>query len=52
MAGGANGHAAPAEHRGFEVPGTLFLALTFLVLFIILYAISWYELSSVPWRIR
>ncbi len=39
-------------HEGFEVPGTLVLALAFLALFMLLYAISWYELSSIPWGIR
>jgi hypothetical protein len=41
-----------AEHRGFEVPGTLVLAVAFLMLFIVLYAISWVELTTIPWRIN
>lgn len=41
-----------AHHgRGFEVPGTLVLALTFLALFVFLYGVSWVELSSIPWKI-
>jgi len=53
-AGGSDGEAAEpvATHEGFEVPGTLVLALAFLALFMLLYAISWYELSSIPWGIR
>lgn len=38
-------------HRGFEVPGTLALSIGFLALFVFLYGVSWYELSSVPWQI-
>jgi cytochrome c oxidase subunit I len=56
MAGGATDdvrttdqHAA--DEHGFEVPGTLVLALAFLALFVLLYAISWHELSSVPWTL-
>jgi len=45
---GAREHA----HEKFEVPGTLVLAIAYLALFVLLYAISWYELSSVPWEIR
>jgi cytochrome c oxidase subunit 1 len=41
----------PAPGRGFEVPGTLTLAVIFLALFIFLYGFSWFELSTVPWQI-
>ena len=41
----------PVDHRGFEVPGTLVISLGFLTLFIVLYGVSWIELSSIPWRI-
>jgi cytochrome c oxidase subunit I len=44
------GHGA--QHRGFEFPGTLILVFAFLVLFMILYATSWFELSRVPWTIE
>jgi cytochrome c oxidase subunit 1 len=47
----ALGSAAHADEHGFEVPGTLVLAIAFLALFGILYGISWHELSSVPWRL-
>ncbi|HZU05163.1 MAG TPA: cbb3-type cytochrome c oxidase subunit I [Chloroflexota bacterium] len=50
VAGGAE--PARADAHGFEVPGTLVLSLGFLVLFVLLYGISWYELSRVPWQIR
>ena len=50
VAGAAVDEAARDEH-GFEVPGTLTLALLFLALFILLYAVSWHELSSIPWRL-
>jgi cytochrome c oxidase subunit I len=41
------------EHqRGFEFPGTLILVFAFLVLFMILYATSWFELSTVTWTIE
>jgi cytochrome c oxidase subunit 1 len=52
IAGGATEHERTAHRGGFEVPGTLVLALAFLILFIALYGISWYELSSIPWRIE
>ena len=53
-AGGGDSEVSAAEpsHEGFEVPGALVLALAFLALFALLYAISWYELSSVPWGIH
>lgn len=53
-AGGSGDEASEAEpvHEGFEVPGTLVLALAFLALFALLYAVSWSELSSVPWGIH
>jgi len=44
---------APAHTgRGFEAPGTMVLAATWLALFVILYAVSWHELSQVQWGIR
>lgn len=51
IAGGSDGPAGYAEHRGFEVPGTLVISVAFLVLFIFRYGFSWFELSSVPWKI-
>lgn len=49
MTGGSPEHdAARHDPHGFEVPGTLALALTFLMLFIALYAVSWHEFTSVP----
>jgi cytochrome c oxidase subunit 1 len=51
VAGASVDEVARADEHGFEVPGTLVLAIIFLVLFAILYGISWYELSSVPWRL-
>jgi cytochrome c oxidase subunit 1 len=51
MAGASVDHPARADEHGFEVPGTLVLALIFLALFALLYGISWHELSSVPWRL-
>lgn len=51
IAGGSDGPAGYAEHRGFEVPGTLVISVAFLVLFIFLYGFSWFELSSVSWKI-
>jgi cytochrome c oxidase subunit 1 len=51
MAGASVDTPAHADEHGFEVPGTLALALIFLALFILLYGISWNELSSVPWRL-
>ncbi len=44
--------AEHADHRGFETPGALVLALIFLALFIGLYGFSWFELSKLPWGIR
>jgi cytochrome c oxidase subunit 1 len=52
VAGAAEDRPVTAERHSFEVPGTLVLAIGFLVLFIVLYGISWHELSSVPWGIR
>lgn len=43
---------AEERHQGFEFPGTLVLVFGFLALFVLLYAISWYELGSVPWTIE
>ncbi|MCC6179243.1 MAG: cbb3-type cytochrome c oxidase subunit I [Chloroflexi bacterium] len=50
IAGAAVDEAHEDEH-GFEVPGTLVLAVGFLALFIVLYGVSWHELSTVPWRL-
>jgi cytochrome c oxidase subunit 1 len=52
VAGASTEAPLPAQHRGFEVPGTLVLAVAFLMLFIVLYAISWVELTTIPWRIN
>ena len=52
LAGAAVDRPEPAEHQGFEVPGTLVLALIFLMLFVGLYGLSWYELNVIPWRFR
>jgi cytochrome c oxidase subunit 1 len=52
ISGASHEAAPPADHRGFEVPGTLVLAVAFLALFIVLYAISWVELTTIPWRIN
>ena len=44
---------APVHHpKGFEAPGTMMLATGFLVLFILLYGWSWFELSKVSWIIK
>jgi cytochrome c oxidase subunit I len=51
VAGGSIDDPHEADEHGFEVPGTLTLAVAFLALFILLYGVSWYELSSVPWRL-
>jgi cytochrome c oxidase subunit 1 len=51
VAGGSIDDPREADEHGFEVPGTLTLAVAFLVLFIVLYGVSWYELSSVPWQL-
>lgn len=53
VAGGSGVDDADAEQQehGFEAPGTFFLALAFLALFVILYGYSWVELSSLPWKI-
>ena len=41
------------EHpKGFEAPGTMMLALGFLVLFMLAYGWSWWELSRVSWIIK
>jgi cytochrome c oxidase subunit 1 len=52
MAGGADedAHGEAAGH--FEVPGTMVLALLFLMLFVVLYGYSWIELSGAPWLFR
>ncbi len=42
----------PHHQRGFEFPGTLILVFAFLVVFMVLYATSWFELSSVSWTIE
>jgi cytochrome c oxidase subunit 1 len=52
MAGGSADAAHEGEEHGFEVPGTLVLAILFLALFALLYGISWHELGSVPWRLN
>ena len=46
----AGGASVEHAETGFAVPGTVVLAFGFLVLFIVLYGYSWFELSSVPWR--
>jgi cytochrome c oxidase subunit 1 len=51
VAGAAVDEPRHADAHGFEVPGTLVLAIAFLVLFAILYGISWHELGSIPWRL-
>ncbi len=51
IAGGSGEAAVSREHGRFEVPGTLVIAVTFLILFIFLYGFSWFELSRVPWKI-
>jgi cytochrome c oxidase subunit 1 len=51
IAGAAVDEVARADEHGFEVPGTLVLAIAFLALFAILYGISWHELGSIPWRL-
>ncbi len=43
---------APVDHSRYEAPGTLTLALGFLVLFMALYAWSWLELGEVSWIIK
>jgi cytochrome c oxidase subunit I len=45
-----DGHEA--HGRGFEFPGTLILVFAFLALFMVLYATSWFELSTITWTIR
>ncbi|MEZ4568759.1 MAG: hypothetical protein R2849_00190 [Thermomicrobiales bacterium] len=52
---GASGEPEPEAHHDpnkFEAPGTFALATAFLVLFALLYAYSWIELSEVSWVIR
>lgn len=41
----------PVHARGFEAPGTFALATAWLAIFILLYGLSWYELSKVSWII-
>ncbi|MCC7106659.1 MAG: cbb3-type cytochrome c oxidase subunit I [Chloroflexi bacterium] len=52
MSGGSEETTATTHPHGFEVPGTLVLAFVFLMLFIALYGISWFELSQIPWLFR
>ncbi|MCC7371469.1 MAG: cbb3-type cytochrome c oxidase subunit I [Chloroflexi bacterium] len=52
VAGGSEDHPAAAHAGAFEVPGTLVLALLFLMLFIALYGYSWIELSGIPMLFR
>jgi cytochrome c oxidase subunit 1 len=40
------------DHDRFEAPGTLLLASIWLALFVVLYGISWLNLSRVVWEIR
>jgi cytochrome c oxidase subunit 1 len=43
----------PADHHDrFEAPGTLLLASIWLALFVVLYGVSWLNLSRVVWEIR
>jgi cytochrome c oxidase subunit 1 len=51
IAGASDDEPELADEHGFEVPGTLVLAILFLALFALLYAISWNELGSVPWQL-
>jgi len=48
--------APPAEvavdHAKLEAPGTLALASGWLLLFMVLYAVSWFNLGRIPWVIR
>jgi cytochrome c oxidase subunit 1 len=57
IAGGSGevpaGHAELGGHgKVFETPGALALALIFLAIFVVLYGISWYELSTLPWLVN
>ena len=53
VAGGSEAaETATPHHGGFEVPGTLVLAVGFLVLFVFLYGFSWYELSTWNFGLR
>jgi cytochrome c oxidase subunit 1 len=50
---GEREHTKHTKQTGsFEAPGTLVLAFAWLLLFVILYAYSWFELSSVSWSIK
>ena len=51
VAGGSGLEEEQAHDEGFEAPGTFFLAIAFLAVFVILYGYSWFELSSLPWKI-
>jgi len=53
VAGGSGLDVSEEAAHGdkFEAPGTFFLAVAFLALFVILYGYSWIELSSLPWKI-
>jgi cytochrome c oxidase subunit 1 len=48
-----NGQTEAHAHdpNQFEAPGTFFIAVAFLALFMLLYAYSWFELSDIPWKI-
>ena len=48
---GLDNDETTVDHNRFEAPGTFFLAVAFLALFMILYGYSWFELSSIPWKI-
>ena len=48
---GLDEEEASAHGNGFEAPGTFFIAVAFLALFVILYGYSWFELGSIPWKI-
>lgn len=52
VAASSDGHPAAVQAGAFEVPGTLVLALLFLMLFIALYGYSWVELSGIPMLFR
>lgn len=44
---------APAHPaRGFEAPGTMALAMTWMAVFIVLYGVSWHEFSAIRWAIH
>jgi len=48
----ADPNAVRHAPKGFEAPGTMMLATVFLLLFMLLYAQSWFQLSKVTWIIR